>query len=446
MLQTLRFFRDQHELELQATDWQALARLPRPRLAKDVQDIFFPKWEEEYEADVSRLRVKGFLEDYDDEGYDKVYQLVISHPDLAFPDVHTVLKTNQKEGRVMRTIMAHVGQWLNREPFRVTDRASEKPLLRKDLLPALRERFPDTADAQSLELQQRILHYVQTHVADLTQTVVVAFLEVYPANAAETYRERFHHQVWHDLLRLVYDFCGPHFQADAMLPFNLQPPLRKETVTTSTIVNNLCQFLPQLPEVMQNPALQGRDATQALCNTLQIPILQWAIQQCEAYLAPGGNSSSSSSSSELVQEQLAHYRAHMPENQAPASTVEFVRSIPDSVELPSPVASVQACPDLTYEAAMALPTLDESSDRIQPRLVSRKPTTKVSKGGCEQPLPQLPAPKTVVPAKDHLDAHHKLEEMLRLPGKPRKSKLGRGGQGWRTRAGVRIRSEWGTFT
>lgn len=91
--------------------------------------------------------MKDFFADLDDVAYDKVYEVVFSNPTIPFANVHALLKTTSREGKVMRTIMSHVGQWLNRKPFRVTDRASDKPPLRNDLVPALRNQYPDNADA-----------------------------------------------------------------------------------------------------------------------------------------------------------------------------------------------------------------------------------------------------------------------------------------------------------
>jgi len=65
-MDTLGFFREQHHIEVHSYDWMRLAQLPRPRKAKDVQDLFFPGLEEEHEADVLRLRVKDFFVHLDD--------------------------------------------------------------------------------------------------------------------------------------------------------------------------------------------------------------------------------------------------------------------------------------------------------------------------------------------------------------------------------------------
>lgn len=433
MLTTLRFFRDQHGIELQATDWLSLVRLPHPRLAKDVQDLFFPKLEEEREADVSRLRVRGFLEDLHDTRYDEVYHLIISHPEITFPNVHKLLKTNQRDGRIMRTIMAHVGQWLNQEPFRVTDRASDKPLLRKDFLPALRQRFPDTADAESIELQQRILHFVQTRMGDWTQTTVGRFLEVYPIDAVDTYRERFDYPVWKDLLYLVYEFCGPHFQADAMILFNQEPPSRSNAWPIFTIAHSMCQVLHQLPEVTHNPALHGTAATQALRDRLQTPILQWAIEQCESFL-DGKDDVSSEPRLPIIREQLARYRAQLEGKQD--STVETIKR--------SKVAETPRAEKRRWSAAPSS-QVSVLSDRITPRLVKTQAPAKAPSAQeiLEQRPYDLPPVKTAAPAKRHPNAGYDLDAILGLSQKPRKLKSNQHGRGWRSRPGAHSRSDGG---
>jgi hypothetical protein len=210
------------------------------------------------EGDVSELRVKGFLTDLSDLDYDRVYEMVLSDSTLQFPDVHALLKTTPRQGKIMRTIMAHVGQWLNRDAFRTSQRADDKPPLWKDLLPAVQKRHPHDATDQCVELQRQVLTFVQKHFADFSHATIEPLLEIYPDNAVETYAERFEHTVWQGLLKLVYDFCGPCFQHDALTHFNHKEPSGLSAEATSTIAPSMCQVLESVPEIIQNPALRGK--------------------------------------------------------------------------------------------------------------------------------------------------------------------------------------------
>ena len=82
-----------------------------------------------------------------------MYKTVRLYPITAFPDIHALLKTSKQDRKTISMIMAYVGQWLNREPFRVTDRGSNKPPLRQDLLPGLRSRYSNNdAEAKLIDL------------------------------------------------------------------------------------------------------------------------------------------------------------------------------------------------------------------------------------------------------------------------------------------------------
>lgn len=432
VLQTLRRLREQHHIEVQSSDWVRLAQLPPNRLGQDVQDLFFPGLQEQHESDVSRLRVKDFFADLDDGAYDKVYEVVFSNPTMPFANVHALLKTTSREGKVMRTIMSHVGQWLNREPFLVTDRASDKPPLRNDLVPALRNRYPDDADAQSIELQRQILTFVQERMAQFTQVTVEPLLDIYPLNAVDTYKDRFEHDAWRDLLILVYEFGGPHFQTDAMACFNLKQPSKTDTPLMATVAQSMCQILPQLAEVTRNPALQGTAATQALCRCLQPVILQWAIQQCEVMLAERGGSSPDPNL-EVVREQLLQYHQQVAVREGSTQ-----RNNPCEK---TPVAQPQ---EQSTEASEGINTPPRSvsatalaSDRIKPRpVVSHAAKTTPGKKATHPP-PGLPPTEPVEnnrsSKKRRLDIHSKLDDILGLPANPSKLRLTRG---WRTRPGT----------
>lgn len=441
VLQTLQRLREQHRIEVQSSDWVRLAQLPVNRQGRDVQDLFFPGLQEQQESDVSRLRVKDFFADLDDVAYDKMYEVVFSNPTMPFPNVHVLLKTTPREGKVMRTIMSHVGQWLNREPFLVTDRASDKPPLRKDLIPALRERYPDDADVQSIELQRQILAFVQERMAQFTQVTVEPLLDIYPLNAVDTYKDRFEHDAWRDLLILVYEFCGPHFQTDAMACFNLKQPSKTDTPWMATVAQSMCQILPQLAEVTRNPALQGTTATQALCHHLQPVILQWAIQRCEVMLAVRGGSSTDPNL-EVVREQLLQYHQQVAVREAssqrnnPCEKTPVAQPQEQSTEASEGIHT----PPRIHTPLRAVSATALASDRIKPRLVVSHPgKTTPGKKTTHPPLglpPTEPVENDRSSKKRRLDIHRDLDDILGLPTNPSKLKFNRGGRGWRARPGT----------
>jgi hypothetical protein len=281
-MDTLRLIRERCAVDVSPSDWAKLARFTNPRQAEEVQELFFPG----HEGDESRLRAKGFFADLDDDAYDEMYETVRLHPITAFPDIHALLKTSKQDGKTMSVIMAHVGQWLNREPFRVTDRGSNKPPLRQDLLPGLRSRYgDDDAEAKSIDLQGNVLEFVREHVRPLTDPSIAHFLEQFPHDHPAAYVERFEHDPWRGLLAVVYQVCGPHFQGDAMLRFNRQDPSTLTGTHTSAISQGMCHALFRFPEVCRNPALQGKAAEEALCNLIRPMVMRWAMQQCKAALA-----------------------------------------------------------------------------------------------------------------------------------------------------------------
>lgn len=430
VLRTLRQLREQHHIEVQSSDWVRLAHLPVDRQGPDVQGLFFPGLQEQHESDVSRLRVKDFFADLDDVAYDKAYEVVFSNPTMPFPNVHALLKTTSREGKVMRTIMSHVGQWLNREPFRVTDRASVKPPLRNDFIPTLRERYPDDADTQSIELQRRILTCVRERMAQFTHVTVEALLDIYPLNAVDTYKDRFEHDAWRELLILVYEFCGPHFQTDAMACFNLKQPSTADTPLMATVAQRMCQILPKLSEITRNPALQGAAATRALCRDLQPVILQWAIRQCKGMLAARG-SSRTDPNLQVVQEQLLQYRQQVdsaPEGSTQENTLSGKTPVVQPPERPAEASKEIHTPPRSVSATAL------NSGRIKPRLVVSHAAQTTPGERTTHPPPSLPSTE---PVEDHrpskkrrLDIHRDLDDILGLPPNPSRLRLHRG---WRTR-------------
>jgi hypothetical protein len=160
---------------------------------EDVQGLFYPSLESDAGPQPSSKRRRDFLPAVDDDVYYKLYQFLVSEPVYRFFDIQTLLKTTKQEGKLMSTVMAHVSQWINREPTRVADRDNNKPPLRRDLVPGLREKYGDEAEEKSIVLQRQLLDYVRCHTKDFTSATMDHFLHEYPDTHDDKYVERFKH-------------------------------------------------------------------------------------------------------------------------------------------------------------------------------------------------------------------------------------------------------------
>jgi hypothetical protein len=278
--------RSQSDIEVQLSDWNVLASLPQARKPADVQQLFYPGLENDEDAALSRRR--DLFPRASDDAYDGLYRLVLSTPDLGFANVHSLLKTTKQEGKVMSMVMSHVGQWLNRDPARVGERDNNKPPLRNDFLPALRERCRDTAEKQSIQLQEQLLRYVRDKSSDFTSPAVVHFLHEYPDSNGDAYAKRFEHQAWRDILVLVVELAGPHLQHECVVQFNTEDPRGRRPKPASAIAQAVCQLISRIPEVAQNPALREKSAADDLCKIMEAVIVEWAAKQCAKALDDHG--------------------------------------------------------------------------------------------------------------------------------------------------------------
>ena len=348
--------------------------------------------------------------------------------------------------------MSHVGQWMNREAFRVTDRASEKPPLWQDLRPGVKERHPDDTDAQCVELQRRVLVFAQQHFADFTHVTVESLLDIFPDHAVESYVERFKHAVWQDLLKLVYDFCGPSFQHDALSRFNRDSPSTLCGQSSSTIAQGMCQVLENIPEVVQNPALRTKEAAQDLLREIEPIILRWAVRQCEGLVRGGGESKEGQILS-VVEEQLVRYQSLLARYEASlkdilSNDVAAREERSPRRESPPPAMDPKAM-DID-NTNLPPSSAGVSSKRIQPRLVPssqkssmrtkrRRDSIDSSQRGPSSCSSQLQNRQPIQPG--HPDIYRQLDDMLELPSQPRKLKRGHDGRGWRTRPAVHANPE-----
>jgi hypothetical protein len=206
---------------------------------------------------------------------------MVENDDLIFPDIHGLLKTTKQEGKVMSLVVMHVGHWLNRNLVKAGERESNKPQLRMDFLPALRQAYRDEADKESMELQRLVLLHVKTNLTELTKKAIERYLHEFPTDDGTAYTQRFQHECWHKLLRLVRAFVGPYLQHEALTIYNAEifrgnDARYPDSTSGLMVAQELCDRVKQLPEVSQNPALTSETAIGALRSLM----IKWAAQQC----------------------------------------------------------------------------------------------------------------------------------------------------------------------
>ena len=158
------------ELELER-DYARLAGLHRrwkPR------ELFYPKQHDELNIDEDSPRHSQFLSAVDNSKYHALYRyLVENRRELSFPNAHELLKTLNSSGKTMQAVMTHVVMWLNKDLVSINDREGNKPPLAEELLPVVSSmlemdvrRGPSPATkAETLELQRRVLTYVEKNAA-----------------------------------------------------------------------------------------------------------------------------------------------------------------------------------------------------------------------------------------------------------------------------------------
>lgn len=437
-MDTLTLLREQCGIEVSPSDWGKLVRLPRSRTAQDVEKLFFPGWVKGIEADVSRLRVRDFFSTLDDADYDDVYGLVVTDSRLTFPNIDELLKVKKEHGKVMSAVMAHVGQWLNREPYRVADRSSNKPPLRQDLLPALEQRYGADADQQSRELQMQVLTFVRQRMHEFTHPTMEPYLNAYPHGHVDTYVERFEHECWRDLLVLVHGISGPHFQDRAMLRFNHDEPSQLGSRPASTITQTMCHLLERIPEISRNPALQGKEAINTLCASIHPLVMAWAAQHCEKALSVASEPWTEETT-RLVKNDLARYQAlaavEVPDGKPPAKGKEKARvqrhekAVGDRLD--------------ARELSASSPSVNEPPASHQPL----GPSSHHRPGGMTPRSTPTVAPLPATASRSHLGVSQ--EKTRRKPGAggriaPRSSQVGRnlkmsqGGRTWRPGRAIQL--------
>jgi hypothetical protein len=256
---------------------------------EDITALFYPEHERDAHSGALRDRRQGFLATLDDKTYEELHSYMLFTSDLRFPDVHSLIRTTRQEGKVMSTIIGHVGHWLNKNPTIIQERNASKPLLRMEFLPALEKKYGKDANQKSIELERQLLVHVQEHMDGLTDKTVECFLNQFPTNTEQDYIRRFDHSSWKNILVIVHAMVGPHFQNEAVARFNTEDPNMIHSKPINTIIYGICDFIARNTEVSQSPVLSKKSAMETLYTKLQSIIAEWAVDECDKALNLGQN-------------------------------------------------------------------------------------------------------------------------------------------------------------
>jgi hypothetical protein len=237
----------------------------------------------------------------DDEKYKEFYLHILTRVDLRFPDVQLLMKTTKREGKIMSTVIAHIGYWLNNTPAVVQERNASKPLLRTAFLPALQKRYGKHANQKSIELEYQVLTYVREQMHTFTDKAAEHFLDVLPTSTEQDYNRRFDHSPWKNILIMVHATVGPYFENEIVARFNREDPSTLQSKPLKTILHDICDGISSSPEIAQSSVLGKKAAIQTLHETLQPVIAKWAVDQYDKALQ--------SSSDDWAPAELAQVRA-----------------------------------------------------------------------------------------------------------------------------------------
>lgn len=211
----------------------------------------------------------------------------------------------------MMQVMTHVVAWLNPSHAIVMDRReNNKPLLREDPKPALQamtkkrvaEVWETGVEEISKELERRILDAVLDEMISFKTPPIKATLNFLPVDGGNEYGQRFIKKPWKTVLEKFKQVRGPEFGSS--LTFAL-PTRESDQVfpcrPASNITRVLCELLPQIPEVMKNPALGSPEAREELAASIDKVVAQWVVQRCNRESEMCKFSAESMGSNELLQ-------------------------------------------------------------------------------------------------------------------------------------------------
>ena len=265
-----------------------------------MQDLFYPSDTSVIEPEPSDPRRPGFFVGLSDEAYHALFRAVLSKPQYTYTDILALLKTTKQEGKLMRTVMSHISQWVDGESVQVSDRDNNKPALCKGLVPALRRKHGDRADETSVLLQQEVLDYVRVTAHVWTSTDLEHYLREEPSADSGAYGARFHHKVWREVLSIVTRFTGPTWQDKGLArETQEETPTPRPAWVARTARNLICE----IPEIANNPSLQSRTAAEELLEKMLPVIANWMSRDDTskaAYIRDDAEESDSSSQYERL--------------------------------------------------------------------------------------------------------------------------------------------------
>ena len=257
-----------------------------------VQECFYPS--REGKPRIGSHRPQGFLSAFTDEEYKDTYRFLVDDSSITFPDVRALLRTSKEEGRMMIQVLTHVVIWLNPKPTAVLDRRRKnKKLLREDLVTELEWLRPtgsvESSEALSVQLEREVLDFTRQRIGELKTPAVGDFLEVMPDPAADDharYAARFEWDFWRRLLALVKKLVGDEYQ-----PWWTAKSSEGQAAQGKTEPSNLARKLSDLikfvPEVAENPALNGEDAIEEFASGIDEFAARWAMTRGQKALSEG---------------------------------------------------------------------------------------------------------------------------------------------------------------
>ena len=156
---------DKQLTHVQASDWMTLARLSPTGTDSSVHDVFYPPVTKSnrlgsHDDQQRHSRAPDFLTALTDDQYDRAYNYILQVERGDLVDIHSLLKSVKREGKVISSVLSHVVWWLNQNPTVPRDRDNNKPSLRLDFLPLLRERHAELADEVSVRLERDVILYM----------------------------------------------------------------------------------------------------------------------------------------------------------------------------------------------------------------------------------------------------------------------------------------------
>ncbi|MGH7963168.1 MAG: hypothetical protein ACRERD_15285 [Candidatus Binatia bacterium] len=217
---------------------------------------------------------------------------------LRVPDIEGLLRARKQEGKVMMRVMEHVVRWVNPEPREdVHNQDSNKPLLREDLKPALRQNalrrdhdqtgvyrsssneLERQVEEDSIAVERLVLTSVRRNMEAFSTPAGQALLDAFPKTAGRRYAERFRDEAWRAVLNAVQGIIfssgfEPLWEgAAAADPSRVGE--KGEDRTVSAITQSLTTLVAKIPEVQQCPELSSRDAACELQEAIDEAITRW---------------------------------------------------------------------------------------------------------------------------------------------------------------------------